>query len=88
MTTTENRPAIATCPLPHCDAELRLSVTSDFVVEDTVTPVSDLDQRHALVDYWEVGCIEGHVVDSGGRETDGRAPILGLRSALSLAGLR
>lgn len=78
----------ATCPLPHCSAELRLAVTSEFVVEDTITPVSDLAQRHSLVDSWEVGCTEGHVIDSGCRETDGRPPLLGLRSALSLGGLR
>lgn len=79
---------IASCPLPHCTAELRLSVTSEFVVEDTVTPVSDLAQRYSIVDYWEVGCIEGHIVDSGSSETDGRTPLLGFRSAMSLGGLR
>jgi hypothetical protein len=80
--------SIARCPLAHCDAELRLSVTSDFVVEDTVTPVSDLDQRHSLIDYWEVGCTNGHTIDHGGQEVDGRPPLLGLRSALSLVGMR
>lgn len=79
---------VAKCPLPRCGADLYLSVSHNFIVEDTLTPVSDLEPRRAITDEWEVFCTEGHRLDAGSQETDGRPPLLGLRSALSLGGYR
>lgn len=78
----------AHCPLPHCGAELYLSVSHNFIVVDTLTPVSDIDPAHAITVEWEVVCTEGHRLDAGAEEGDCRTPLHGLRSALSLGGLR
>ena len=78
----------AKCPLRNCGAQLYLVVSAAFVVEDTVSPVSDLRPNRAVTESWDVECEEGHRLDSGSHENDGRAPLLGLRSALSLGGLR
>lgn len=86
--TTNPTPREATCPLPGCGKPLYLIIQSILIVEDTTTPVTDSSVVQSLNDTWDVECENGHRLDSGGVEGDGRRPLLGFRSAMSLGGLR
>lgn len=76
----------AKCPIPGCDEDLIMSLTTPVYVDDVpLTELNDVGMRYA---EWETGCSNGHVVDCGGSESDGRTVIHGYRNAQSLGGLR
>jgi len=75
----------AKCPIPNCGEDLIMVLSTPVYVDDRpLTSVVD------TLDYseWETACANGHVVDSGGPECDGRLPLHGYRNAQSLGGLR
>lgn len=74
----------AKCPLSGCGEDLCVETTSVVYVDDR--PQTDFTSTEPS--YWEVTCANGHVLDCGGSDSDGRNVILGYRSAQSLGGLR
>ncbi|MGG5257479.1 hypothetical protein [Phycicoccus avicenniae] len=81
------RPIYATCPLPHCDADLGIEVSAWDPIDDR--PGAHLpDAQHPRYGYWKLTCEQGHVVDEGAHEADGRSALVGHRVGQVLGGVR
>ena len=66
------------CPL--CGGDLSLDRSITMVVS------SDRDgwkTRHRVDEEWAIGCLDGHVVSSGGKAKDGRSAKKGWRNVLA-----
>lgn len=84
---TTTPPVTATCPLPYCDAALGIEVSAWDPIDDC--PGAHLpDARHARYAYWKLVCENGHAVDEGGYESDGRPPKVGYRFGQVVGGVR
>lgn len=76
----------AKCPVPGCGEDLVMWLLTPVYVDDT--PLSYVGPVIMDNADWETVCANGHTVDCGGTDSDGRTVLHGYRTAQSLGGLR